>query len=79
MAATAQCEVTVSIAVSDTGRVTCHVANSNWITEQRSYEAWLRELRESKLFWSIKTVKVHVPMPLQYEDMTSAVQEPQTN
>ena len=64
-------EVCVSIAVSESGREKCHIADSNWLQEQRSYKAWVDEIRQDKQLWSIKTVKVKVPAPMQYEDMRS--------
>ena len=64
------CEVLVSVAVSDGGLVDCCIADSHWIQQQRKHQAWMDEKRASKNFWSIKTVRVNVPMPLTFEDMT---------
>ena len=64
------CEVLVSVAVSDAGITECCIADSNWIQQQRKHKEWMDEKRTSKHFWSIKTVRVNIPMPLQFEDMT---------
>lgn len=60
-------EVHVSVAVSESGREKCHIANSNWLQEQGDYQRWLKELRHDKQLWSVKTFKVKLPMPLSFE------------
>jgi hypothetical protein len=59
--------VHVAVAVSESGLVSTRIANSHWLTVQREYEAWLKELRESKLLWSIKVVTVKVPDAFQFQ------------
>lgn len=63
-------EVKISVAVSEMGIVECHVAGSNWITEERSYQKWLSEKRKSQTLWSIKTFKLRATSPTSYEDVS---------
>ena len=63
------CEVLISIAVSESGRSECCIADDNWIQQKRKHQEFIDEKRNDKQFWHIKTVKVNVPMPISYEDM----------
>lgn len=64
---TANLEVCVTIAVSEHGMVSCCVANSNWLTQQRVHDKFMQEIRASKALHTVKTVRVQVPMPVQFE------------
>lgn len=66
----APCEILVSVAVSDAGTMDCCIAESPYIQQRNKHQQWMTEKRDSRLFWSIKTVKVAVPFPLSFEDMT---------
>lgn len=70
MAETTLCEVMVSIAVSDSGMTDCCIADSCYIQQQRKHKEWLDEKRANKQFWTVKTIRVNIPLPMQYEDMT---------
>ncbi len=67
---TSVCEVLVDIAVSEAGTTDCRIAYSNWIQQQNEHKDWLQKKRSDERLWSVKTVRVHVPMPAQFEDMT---------
>jgi hypothetical protein len=70
---TAVLEVTVVIAVREDGYVTCSVIEECRLIQKRAHEDWLRRIREDTThLWVMKTVKTHVPMPIQYEDQTDA-------
>lgn len=71
MSNTTVCEVLVSVAISDAGITECCIADSTRVQQQRKHKEWMDEKRTSKNFWSIKTVRINVPMPLTFEDMTT--------
>lgn len=70
MTTTTLCEVVVSVAVSETGIADCCIADSNRVQQRQRHAEWMVAKRSSKTLWSIKTVRVNVPMPLTFEDMT---------
>lgn len=65
----ATCEVSVTIAISENGIQRCCMAGSHWIQQQREHAAFLQELRNDKQLWTVKTIKVGFPMPIQFEDL----------
>lgn len=62
--------VIIAVAVNTNGRVDCRIADSVFGDDKREYETWLKELKADRVLWSIKRVKVHVPYPESYEDLT---------
>lgn len=64
------CEVVVSVAVSETGIADCCIADSNRVQQRQRHAEWVAEKRSSKTLWSVKNVRVNVPMPLTFEDIT---------
>jgi len=63
-------EVSVSVAISEHGASDCIIAGSNYVKDQTKYKDWLTVKKTDNILWSIKTVKVLIPLPITYEDMT---------
>ena len=63
-------EVTVTIAINENGVTRCCIADTDWIQQQQEHSKFIQELREDRWLWTTKTVKVMVPIPVNYEDMT---------
>lgn len=62
-------DVLLTIAVSENGRVRCCLANSYLVKERQEYDAFMKEIREDKILWAAKTIKVGVRMPVSFEDI----------
>ena len=65
-------EVHVTTAVSESGRVECCIADTHWIQQQRKHDQFMDDIRADKQLWSVKTIRVNVPMPVQFEDIGDA-------
>lgn len=68
--AAASLEVTLSVAVSENGDVKVCNAESNTLKLKLAHDKFMSELRADKLLWSVKTVRVQVPVPLSFEDLS---------
>lgn len=68
--AAASLEVTLSVAVSENGDVRVCNAERNILKIKLTHDKFMSELRADKLLWSVKTVRVQVPVPLSYEDLS---------
>lgn len=62
-------EVHVTIAVSESGMVECCIADTHWIQKQQKHAQFMADIRADKQLWTCKTIRVNVPMPVQFEDM----------
>jgi hypothetical protein len=70
MIETSSVEVKVTIAVSDSGNVECMIADDPHLLKQKQYCDWIQEKRVDSQLWHLKTIKVNVPYPVSYEDLT---------
>lgn len=64
----AKVHVRVAVAVSETGMVRVHALEGHLAEFNWEYKKFRDTLVNDHLMWSLKIVKVSVPMPLQYED-----------
>lgn len=69
---TAMLDVVVVVAVSEDGLVTASVQEECRLIQKRQHEDWLRNIREDKKLWTLKTIKTQMPMPVQYEEQIDA-------
>ena len=67
---TTNIEVLVTVAVSESGRVDCCIADPHWIQQQQKHAAFMESIRSDKQLWTCKTVRVNVPVPIQFGDLT---------
>jgi hypothetical protein len=61
--------VMLTVAISETGRVRCCLADSMWIADREAHTAFMKEIREDKFLWTVKTIKTAIRMPFSYEDI----------
>jgi len=66
-------EVFVVVALSETGQVRVCSRDFNNVQETAAYRKFLDDLKAHRELWTVKSVKVNVPLPVQYEDMTKEV------
>lgn len=66
---TTNIEVLVTVAVSENGRVDCCIDDEYWVQQQEKHAAFMNTIRSDKQLWACKTVRVHVPIPIQFEDL----------
>lgn len=60
-------EIEVLIAVSDTGKVDTFPHNAYYCPAGK--DIWLNEKREDKHFWSIRTIRTWVSLPVSFEEI----------
>ncbi len=62
-------EVCVTIAISEGGYTRCCIANSSYLQQAREHTKFMDDLRQDKQLWHCKTIKVKLPMPVEFEDI----------
>ena len=71
----ALCVVMVSVAVSETGLVECCIADNNTVRYRDAHKEWMDGIRKSDKLWSVKHVRIAVPVPVSFEDMVDREDE----
>ena len=69
-------EVVLAVAVSEHGEVRVSVAESNLMRLRAQHAQFMEDLRSSKTFWSVKTIRVEVPLPVSFVDLRELHKRP---
>lgn len=62
-------EVTICVAMSESGRLLSAFANTNWIQEENKHKELLKQIREDKQLWSVKYIKTFIEYPITHENL----------
>ena len=65
---TVMLNVVVVIAVNEDGVITSSIQDDCRLNYKRKHEEWLQQLRQDSKFWTLKTIRTEIPMPVQYEE-----------
>ena len=60
-------DVTIVIAVSETGEIACCPWDNRNLQMKYNHEQFIQSLRDHQKLWAVKTIKTTVPMPVQFE------------
>ena len=62
-------QVTIAVAMSESGMFVTSIAGSCWVQEERKHQEMLKSIREDKQLWSLKYIKTTIPFPASEEEI----------
>ena len=67
--------IKVAVAVNESGNVKVFALEGHLAEIGKRYQDFRQQLIDDTQLWSLKVVKVAVPMPVQFEDMTKVEEQ----